>query len=119
MSYQLNRRSFILASGLTAIASTRVLGANDTLRVGVIGAGGRMGTLLNAADHFGHYQIVPLATFTGATRRHQLRSNALQPPTWIIAKSAASDRCRHHRLARPLACAHGGRRPGSWQRRLS
>jgi hypothetical protein len=32
MSYQLNRRSFILASGLTALASTRVLGANDTLR---------------------------------------------------------------------------------------
>ncbi len=45
-----NRRSFIIASGMTALASTRVLGANDTLRVGVIGAGGRMNDLLDAAD---------------------------------------------------------------------
>jgi hypothetical protein len=43
MTYRLDRRSFIIASGMTALASTRVLGANDTLRVGVIGAGGRMG----------------------------------------------------------------------------
>src|SRR5712664_793285 len=56
----LNRRSFLIASGLTALASTRVLGANDTLRIGVIGAGGRMNDLLNAADRAGHYpyQIV-------------------------------------------------------------
>ena len=46
----LNRRSFLIASGLTALASTRVLGANDTVRVGVIGAGGRMRNLLDAAD---------------------------------------------------------------------
>src|SRR5215470_4226919 len=50
MKHQLDRRSFIIASGLTALASTRVLGANDTLRVGVIGAGGRMNGLLDAAD---------------------------------------------------------------------
>jgi len=68
MSYQLNRRSFILASGITALASTRVLGANDTLRVGVIGAGGRMGDLLNAADHFGHYQIVAVSDVYGPRR---------------------------------------------------
>ncbi len=46
MPLQLNRRSFIIASGLTALASTRVLGANDTLRIGVLGAGGRMNDLL-------------------------------------------------------------------------
>ena len=40
MSFKPNRRSFLIASGLTALASTNVLGANDTLRVGVIGAGG-------------------------------------------------------------------------------
>ena len=68
MSYQLNRRSFILASGITALASTRVLGANDTLRVGVIGAGGRMGDLLNAADHVGHYQIVAVSDVYGPRR---------------------------------------------------
>jgi predicted dehydrogenase len=57
----LNRRSFLIASGLTALASTRVLGANDTLRVGVIGAGGRMRNLLDAADKVGPYQIVAVS----------------------------------------------------------
>jgi predicted dehydrogenase len=78
MSYQLNRRSFILASGLTALASTRVLGANDTLRVGVIGAGGRMGDLLNAADRLGHYQIVAVSDVYGPRRDAiKLRSNGI------------------------------------------
>jgi predicted dehydrogenase len=78
MSYQLNRRSFILASGLTALASTRVLGANDILRVGVIGAGGRMGDLLNAADHLGHYQIVAVSDVYGPRRDAiKLRSNGI------------------------------------------
>jgi predicted dehydrogenase len=52
------RRNFLIAGGLTALASTRVLGANDTVRLGVIGAGGRMGGLLNAADQVGRYQII-------------------------------------------------------------
>src|SRR5258708_17635405 len=60
MSHQLNRRTFIIASGFTVLASTRVLGANDTLRIGVIGAGGRMNDLLTAADKVPNYnyQIV-------------------------------------------------------------
>jgi predicted dehydrogenase len=61
MQYRLDRRSFLIAGGLTALASTRVLGANDTLRVGVIGAGGRMGDLLSAADKAGNYQIVAVS----------------------------------------------------------
>jgi predicted dehydrogenase len=56
-----NRRRFLIATGLTALASTRVLGANDTLRVGVIGAGGRMNDLLGAADKVGGYQIVAVS----------------------------------------------------------
>jgi predicted dehydrogenase len=68
MSYRLDRRSFIIASGLTALASSRVLGANDTLRVGVIGAGGRMGDLLNAADKVGNYQIVAVSDVYGPRR---------------------------------------------------
>jgi predicted dehydrogenase len=68
MSYQLNRRSFLIAGGLTALASTRVLGANDTLRVGVIGAGGRMGDLLNAADKVGNYQIAAVSDVYGPRR---------------------------------------------------
>ncbi|HYL85941.1 MAG TPA: Gfo/Idh/MocA family oxidoreductase [Candidatus Angelobacter sp.] len=65
MSYQLNRRNFIIAGGLTALASTRVLGANDTLRVGIIGAGGRMNDLLNAADKCGPYQIAAVSDVYG------------------------------------------------------
>src|SRR5271165_6973090 len=57
----LNRRSFLIASGLTALASTRVLGANDTLRIGVIGAGGRMRGLLDAADKIAPYQIAAVS----------------------------------------------------------
>lgn len=68
MSYQLDRRSFIVASGLTALASARVLGANDTLRVGVIGAGGRMNDLLNAADKAGNYQIAAVSDVYGPRR---------------------------------------------------
>src|SRR5450631_3340374 len=56
-----NRRSFLIASGITALASSRALGANDTLRIGVIGAGGRMKNLLDAADKVGLYQIAAVA----------------------------------------------------------
>ena len=68
MEYPPNRRSFLIAGGLTALASTRVLGANDTLRVGVLGAGGRMGDLLNAADKAGSYQIVAVSDVYGPRR---------------------------------------------------
>ena len=69
MSFKPNRRSFIIASGMTALASTRVLGANDTLRVGVIGAGGRMRNLLDAADDSGiAYEIVAVADVYGPHR---------------------------------------------------
>ena len=62
MSFKPNRRSFLIASGLTALASTKVLGANDTLRVGVIGAGGRMRTILDSADKTGvPYEIVAVS----------------------------------------------------------
>src|SRR5271163_40496 len=61
MAYQPNRRSFLIASGITALASTRVLGANDKLRVGVIGAGGRMRTLLDCADKSDPWEIVAVS----------------------------------------------------------
>jgi predicted dehydrogenase len=78
MAYRLDRRSFIIAGGLTALASTRVLGANDMLRVGVIGAGGRMGDLLNAADKVGNYQIVAVSDVYGPRRdATKQRSNGI------------------------------------------
>jgi len=57
----INRRSFLVATGVTALASTRVFGANDTIRIGVIGAGRRMRNLLDAADKVGPYQIVAVS----------------------------------------------------------
>jgi predicted dehydrogenase len=61
-----DRRSFLIASGLTALASTRAIGApgagpNDTLRIGVIGAGQRMGTLLDCAAKSGNHELVAVA----------------------------------------------------------
>lgn len=74
----LNRRNFIIASGLTALASTRVFGANDTLRVGVIGAGRRMKGLLDSADKAGTYEIVAVSDVYGPNRDAvQERSNGL------------------------------------------
>jgi predicted dehydrogenase len=64
----LTRRSFIVATGLTALASTRVFGANDTLRLGIIGAGGRMKGLLDAADKAAPYQIVAVSDVYGPHR---------------------------------------------------
>ncbi len=68
MEYPPNRRSFLIAGGMTALAATRVIGANDTLRIGVLGAGGRMGDLLNAADKVGGYQIVAVSDVYGPRR---------------------------------------------------
>jgi len=53
MTYMPNRRSFLIAGGLTALASTRVFGSNEKLQIGVIGAGGRMGGLLHSAENSG------------------------------------------------------------------
>jgi hypothetical protein len=47
MKYTPNRRRFLIDSGLTARGSTRAFGTNDKLRVGLIGAGGRMRQLLD------------------------------------------------------------------------
>ncbi len=75
MSTSMNRRNFIIATGFTALASTRVLGANDTLRIGVIGAGGRMGALLDAADRVGGHQIVAVSDVY-APRREAVKQRA-------------------------------------------
>ncbi len=64
----ISRRSFIIASGVTALASTRVFGANDTVRIGVIGAGHRMKGLLDAADKVGPYEIVAVSDVYGPNR---------------------------------------------------
>jgi predicted dehydrogenase len=69
------RRSFLIASGLTALASTRILGANDTLRIGIIGAGSRINGLLKAADQVGQYQIVAVSDVY-APRRDAIKARS-------------------------------------------
>jgi predicted dehydrogenase len=72
------RRNFLITTGLTALASTRVFGANDTIRLGIIGAGERMTWLLNAADKVGPYQIVAVSDAYGPHRDSiKERSNGL------------------------------------------
>jgi predicted dehydrogenase len=61
MPYKPNRRNFIIGSGLTALASAKAFGANDTIRIGAIGAGGRMRSLLDAADTVGSYEIAAVS----------------------------------------------------------
>lgn len=54
-----NRRQFLAAgAGLTALSQSRVLGANDRIRVGAIGTGGRMQTLLNCLRKNGGNELV-------------------------------------------------------------
>src|ERR1700684_3527035 len=74
----ISRRSFLTTSGLTALASSRVFGANDTLRIGVIGAGHRMRGLLDSADKVAAYQIVAVSAVSGPNRDAVVqRSNGL------------------------------------------
>src|SRR6201996_5236940 len=79
MPFTPNRRSFLIASGMTALASTRVWGANDTIRIGVIGAGGRMRTILDSAEKSGaKYEIVAVSDVYGPRREEvKQRSNGL------------------------------------------
>jgi predicted dehydrogenase len=64
-----NRRTFLLASGMTALASTRAWGAGERLRLGIIGAGGRMGALIQAAETSGTgMEIVSVCDVYGPAR---------------------------------------------------
>src|SRR3954469_25797825 len=59
--HMINRRSFIITTGMTALAATRVFGANEKIRLGLIGAGERMKGLLNSADKAGPCEIVAVS----------------------------------------------------------
>ena len=74
MTSKLDRRSFLIAGGLTALASTKALGANDKLRIGVIGAGGRMRQLLDSAENTGIPFEIVSACDVYAPRREEVKS---------------------------------------------
>jgi len=76
MSVTPNRRSFLIAGGLTALASTRAWGANERLRVGVIGCGGRVKGVLSSADRTGvDFDIVSVCDVY-APRRTEIKARA-------------------------------------------
>ena len=80
------RRGFLIASGLTALSTTRILGANDTLRIGVIGAGGRMGDLLDASEKAGGVQFTAVsdvyAPHTDAVKQRAKGKDATTHPDY-------------------------------------
>ncbi len=94
MTYTPNRRTFLIAGGLTALASSRVFGANDVLRIGVIGAGGRMGQLLEAADSTGvPYEIVSVSdVYTPRREEVKTRANARDATTFLDFNQLLDDK---------------------------
>ena len=74
----ITRRSFLITSGMTALASTRVFGANEKLRIGLIGSGRRMRDLCDAADKVAPYEIAAVADVYGKYRdAFKERSNGI------------------------------------------
>jgi predicted dehydrogenase len=84
MTYMSNRRSFLIAGGLTALASSRAFGADDRLRIGVIGAGGRMRQLLNSAEDSGvPFEIASVSdVYTPRSEEVKTRTNAAGATTY-------------------------------------
>ncbi|HVG27943.1 MAG TPA: Gfo/Idh/MocA family oxidoreductase [Acidobacteriaceae bacterium] len=72
----MNRRHFVIGSGLSALASTRAFGANDRLQVGVIGAGGRMRSLLDSAEKTGVPFDITSVSDVYAPHREQVKTRA-------------------------------------------
>ena len=71
-----DRRTFLVAGGLTALAATRAFGSNDRLRIGVIGAGGRMRQLLDCAENTGIPFDIASVSDVYAPRREEVKSRA-------------------------------------------
>lgn len=94
MTHMTNRRSFLIAGGLTALAATRAFGANEKLRVGVIGAGGRMRQLLNSAENSGiPFEIVSVCdVYTPRRDEVKSRSCAANAATYGDFKQVLDDK---------------------------
>ena len=58
----IDRRSFIIATGMTALATTRVFGANEKIQLGLIGAGQRVKGLIDCANKAAPARSLPSAT---------------------------------------------------------
>jgi len=64
----IDRRGFIIATGMTALAATRVFGANEKIRLGLIGAGERMKGLIESAKKAAPCEIVAVSDVYGPHR---------------------------------------------------
>jgi predicted dehydrogenase len=64
----ITRRGFIIASGVTALAASRAFGANEKVRLGLIGAGQRMKGLIDSANKAGPCEIVAVSDVYGPHR---------------------------------------------------
>jgi predicted dehydrogenase len=53
-----NRRRFVTGALATAVSASRVLGANETIRIGAIGTGGRCQYLLSVLNKIGGNEVV-------------------------------------------------------------
>src|SRR5205814_7775746 len=94
MTHMPNRRSFLIAGGLTALASTRAFGVNDRLRIGVIGAGGRMRQLLNAAESTGvPFEIASVSEeYTPRREEVKSRTNATSATMYLDHSNVLDDK---------------------------
>jgi predicted dehydrogenase len=94
MTYTPNRRNFLIAGGLTALASTRAFGANDRLRIGVIGAGGRMRLLLNSAENSGvPFEIASVSeVYTPRCDEVKMRTSAATATTHVNYREVLDDK---------------------------
>jgi len=64
----IDRRGFIIATGMTALAASRVFGANEKIRLGLIGAGQRMKGLIDCADKAAPCEIAAVSDVYGPHR---------------------------------------------------
>ncbi|HEY6490366.1 MAG: Gfo/Idh/MocA family oxidoreductase [Terracidiphilus sp.] len=94
MTHTLDRRTFLIAGGLTALASTRAFGANDRLRIGVVGAGGRMRQLLNSAENTGvPFDIVSVSdVYTPRREEVKSRTSAAAATTCMDYSNVLDDK---------------------------
>ncbi len=73
-----DRRTFLTATTLTALSQTRVLGANDRVRLGVIGLGGRSRQLFHALQANSGYEVIAVCDVYEPRRKAAIANFAPQ-----------------------------------------
>lgn len=79
-----SRRSFLQSAGLTAAAASRAIGANERVRIGGLGSGGRGTYVMRLAKEFGNAEIVALADIN-KTRLDSARQQLASPDAVAVS----------------------------------